>query len=243
MIYHGIRGGIFMKKIAVLILTIVFIYVCIPPLEVNAANNGSWKVNSKGWWYEYEDGSYAKNEFVTINGKTYFFNKYGYMITGWKKFTHEEDPNILPSSSYWCYFNSDGSMAKSEFIQGYYLEESGHWRENEGKYTWVKHYYDENTYDWHYVSKRDIDSFSDDQANGRPFGCTGWTKIDKKYYYFDDFQGNMLSNCYVGNMVDGFYWLNKNGQWSYKGRLYKIPSDYVFSMGTLKILWDGFRKM
>lgn len=41
-----------------------------------------WKKDSKGWWYQYADGTYAKG-WATINGKDYYFNDNGYMQTGW----------------------------------------------------------------------------------------------------------------------------------------------------------------
>lgn len=44
-----------------------------------------WKKNSKGWWYEYPDGSYPKSCWKDIDGKTYHFDAKGYMQTGWIK--------------------------------------------------------------------------------------------------------------------------------------------------------------
>lgn len=46
---------------------------------------GGWKKDSKGWWYQYSDGTYPKNQWVTINNKTYHFDAQGYMQTGWIK--------------------------------------------------------------------------------------------------------------------------------------------------------------
>ena len=40
---------------------------------------GSWKKNSKGWWFEDETGWYPKNQWQKIDGKWYFFNAAGYM--------------------------------------------------------------------------------------------------------------------------------------------------------------------
>ena len=45
---------------------------------------GVWKHNKKGWWYEYSDGSYAKSQWLKIDGSKYYFNAAGYRVTGWK---------------------------------------------------------------------------------------------------------------------------------------------------------------
>lgn len=60
---------------------------------------GTWKSNSKGWWYEYGDGTYAKSEWKSINGKWYHFDSKGWMQTGWIK-----------DGSTWYYLNSSGAM-------------------------------------------------------------------------------------------------------------------------------------
>ena len=78
---------------------------------------GLWKQNVIGWWYDRGDGSYPAGEFETIKGKTYYFNKSGYMVTGWQKIDGE-----------WYYFNEGGAMATDwQKIGGkwYYFDESG----------------------------------------------------------------------------------------------------------------------
>jgi hypothetical protein len=42
---------------------------------------GSWKQNAKGWWYETTTGWYPKNMWQKIDGKWYYFNARGYMVT------------------------------------------------------------------------------------------------------------------------------------------------------------------
>jgi glucan-binding YG repeat protein len=41
---------------------------------------GSWKQNSTGWWFGDTSGWYAKNETITISGKSYSFNADGYWV-------------------------------------------------------------------------------------------------------------------------------------------------------------------
>ena len=40
---------------------------------------GSWKQDSDGWWYEYTNGDYPKNEWKQIDGEWYYFREDGYM--------------------------------------------------------------------------------------------------------------------------------------------------------------------
>ena len=63
-----------------------------------AATKG-WNHDSKGWWYSYSDGSYAKNAWVKDGGKWYYFDGSGYMVKGWKKISNK-----------WYYFNKSGVM-------------------------------------------------------------------------------------------------------------------------------------
>ena len=41
-----------------------------------------WKKNKIGWWYGDTSGWYAKNRWQKIDGKWYYFNARGYMVTG-----------------------------------------------------------------------------------------------------------------------------------------------------------------
>ena len=111
----------------------------------------------------------------------------------------------LIDGSYY-YFKSDGYIAKNEYIQGYYLQSNGKW-DNSAKYSWKKVYdkYTDNK-EWQY-------------SNGKSTINYGWNKIDNKYYYF--IHKYIATNMYVGNNEDGFYWLDKNGVWSYKAKLYQ----------------------
>lgn len=40
-----------------------------------------WKHDTKGWWYKRTDNSYPKSCWENINGKDYYFNAEGYMVT------------------------------------------------------------------------------------------------------------------------------------------------------------------
>ena len=44
---------------------------------------GTWKKNSKGWWYGYSDGTYAKDTWLKIEDRWYWFDSNGYAVKGY----------------------------------------------------------------------------------------------------------------------------------------------------------------
>jgi len=106
-----------------------------------ASFDGKWMQDAKGWWIQYADGSYPKNEWKLLpwNNTTawYFFDDAGYMKTGW-----------LNHNGKWYFLStvSDGSLGamKTGWLQDtidgnwYYLDSvSGEmktgWQEVSGK--------------------------------------------------------------------------------------------------------------
>ena len=174
---------------------------------------GTWKSNSKGWWYSWSDGSYSKSTFENIGGKTYYFDSDGYMVTGWQKI-----------GGAWYYFSTGGAMTtgwQKINEKWYYMNESGvmqtAWQKIGG--TW---YYFEGSGAmvtgwqkignvWYYFS-----------AGGAM--VTGWQQIGGKWYYFEG-SGAMAANKWVGNYYltgsgamatntwIGQYYVGSDGKW------------------------------
>lgn len=42
---------------------------------------GEWKQDTKGWWYQEDDGSYPTSAWKEINGRQYYFGADGYLLT------------------------------------------------------------------------------------------------------------------------------------------------------------------
>ncbi len=78
-------------------------------------------------YYRYSNGSYAKSKFVTINGKTYYFNKKGVMTTGWAKI----------SGSYYYFNRSTGVEKKNGSVDGIKLKSNGKAVVNSSKKTFI----------------------------------------------------------------------------------------------------------
>lgn len=141
------------KRISILTL-VVMLLVCLIPLNVSA-KSGKWKQNKKGWWYEYSDGSYAKETFVTINNKTYYFNKNGYMVTGWKQIKNK-----------WYYFGSNGAMKTG-------------WVKSGNKWYYMNAKNGQMTVGWLYWKNKYY------YLNSSGTMRTGWLYLKNKYYYFN----------------------------------------------------------
>ena len=98
---------------------------------------GQWKQSGNKWWYQYEDGTYPKNEFITIDNKLYRFDQYGYMQTGWFRVNNEDyyatssgaiKAQWVGSGNNWYYVDADGKMVtgfQTISESKYYFETNG----------------------------------------------------------------------------------------------------------------------
>ena len=75
---------------------------------------GEWKSDSIGYWYEKEDGNYIVSDWFMDDGKYYYFNGDGYMM-----------------SNAWIgnyYVGEDGAMLTNTITpDGYQVDENGAW--------------------------------------------------------------------------------------------------------------------
>ena len=84
------------------------------------AAGGKWIQNGTNRQYQKADGSLYKNEWLDLDGKTYFFGSDSNLCTGWKQFTNGA----------WYYFSpEDGSMVTKKWVtqdgKSYYLQADG----------------------------------------------------------------------------------------------------------------------
>ena len=118
---------------------------------------GEWKQDSRGWWYVNADGSYPKDQAVTIGGTVYRFDASGYMRTGWVK-----------DGGSWYYHTGSGAQASGWTLVGgswYYLDPSS------GAMTtgWLK-----VGDSWYYLNPSDGAM------------ATGWLQISGTWYHFSN---------------------------------------------------------
>ena len=150
---------------------------------------GYWMQSKGGWWFEYEDGTYAVGyQYIETNGEGefYYFDQNGWMVTGWhwgSEFVELLYGGYVPADvSSWLYFKSSGAMAFGWEKVGntwYYLDPDMliGWWEIDG----VPYYLDPTT----------------------GAMATGWAEIDGTWYYLGT----------SGAMETG--WLNQGGTWYY----------------------------
>ena len=194
--------------------------------------SGKWVPNrwiSNGrWWYRYGDGSYPASKFDVINGSTYYFDKSGYMVTGWKSI-----------ESNWYYFNTsgcmvtntwvgdyyldfDGKMAKNQWIQDRYVDSNGLWQQNRwvnnGK--WLYRYGD-GTYAQNKFEVINGSTYYFDVDGNM---VIGWQEIDSDWYCFNA-SGCMLTNAWVGNYYLGSNGIMATNQWI--GNYYVKENGYI----------------
>ena len=186
---------------------------------------GQWKQSGNKWWYQYEDGTYPKNEFITIDNKLYRFDQYGYMQTGWFKVNNEDyyatssgeiKAQWVGSGNTWYYVDADGKMVTGfQTISGtkYYFETNGLMKKGWFKVNGTDYYASTsgeikaqwvgsgNT--WYYVD-----------ADGKM--VTGYQTIAGAKYYFAN----------SGLMQTG--WFKING-----------ADYYATSSGAIKAQWVG----
>ena len=98
------------------------------------ASAGSWRHNTRGWWWYNDDWSYPTNSWKTIYGKDYHFNSQGYMDTYWAR---------VDGNYYWFGRANDG--AKKTYWQNiwgrwYWLGSDGAMRTG-FQNVWGKTYY------------------------------------------------------------------------------------------------------
>ena len=154
---------------------------------------GEWHQDLNGWWYDNGDGTYAKNEFKVINGATYYFDRYGYMVTGWEKIGGKwymfNGSGVMQTGwqqiyGAWFYFNENGTMQTGwKQIDGlwYYFSESGAMVTNWQKLGGV----------WYYFNASGAMVTGWQSSGGKWYYLgesgamqTGWQKIDNVWYYF-----------------------------------------------------------
>ncbi|MCR5213140.1 MAG: carbohydrate-binding domain-containing protein [Eubacterium sp.] len=81
----------------------------------NQNATGTWKQDTTGWWYKYNDSSYAKSTWLMVNGSWYYFDSEGYM---------EYD---CYRDGYWL--NSSGSI-DAQYMGSWKSNNTGWWYED-----------------------------------------------------------------------------------------------------------------
>ncbi len=87
------------------------------PKKSYKSHTKGFQVSALGTWYDKGDGTFPYSCWMTIDGKTYYFDSDGYLVSGWLK---------TVSGIY--YINEDGSRAENQWVSDeglYYVGPDG----------------------------------------------------------------------------------------------------------------------
>ena len=189
---------------------------------VPGKKQSGWKKDNKGWWYEKEDGSYPKKQWLQIDKRWYYFDLNGYMQTGWLKdggaWYYLETSGEMVCNKWinnMYYVKQNGKMAISEWVDGdkYYVDNAGKYVPGKKQSGWRK-----DDKGWWYVKE--------DGSHPRK----QWLQIDGKKYHFD-VNGYMQT----GWVKDGntWYYLETSGEMAYSKWINN--TYYVKSNGNMAV--------
>lgn len=186
-------------------LAVLAVGLCtIVPAEAHAATEG-WKHDSKGFWYQYANGSYPRNAWVQEEGDGiwFYFNKAGYAHEGWLKKDGKWYYLADILNMYKDYLDSDtyNSIVKDGTKDGFVAKIGG--KTKMAPCMLYSDFYLING-KWYYF-------------NGSGAMQTGWKKIDGDWYFF----------AKSGAMQ--FDWVKSGGKWYY------MDADGIMQTGWQKI--------
>ena len=104
--------------------------------EAAGSVSGTWKQDSKGWWFRLGNGGYAKDEY--ING--YYLDKKGYWQKKWNGSWKKDKTGWWFKAGKWYpkkqwlrvdrkyyYFNAKGYLVTNAWVGNYYVNKDGVW--------------------------------------------------------------------------------------------------------------------
>lgn len=166
--------------------------------EYKPVEEGWQFIEGRGWWYQYEDGTYPEFEWKDINGQRYYFGKYGYMKESeW----YQEGYN-------WYYLKEGGAMAKGWFqVDGkwYYADDQGIMKTG-----WIQ-----LNNIWFYCYPSGVMATGWEQIGGKWYYfngsggmATGWKKIGNTWYYLNASGAMATGWTKIGNV---WFYLKSSG--------------------------------
>lgn len=212
---------------------------------------GAWQQQADGTWkYQYTNGSYAVNTWVTDNKKQYWIDANGTMVTGVcaveGKVYHFDSSGVLQTTAGWKQLNGNWYyFTKSGAAQTGWVKSGGKWYYQDPasgvmKTGWVdvsgKKYFLTAS-----GAMRSSTGWFNDGGNwywitGSGAAATGWAKVKGKWYYLDPASALMKTGWQ--KVDDAWYYLNANGDmktgWFKQGSTWY----YLKGSGAMAVGWQ-----
>ncbi|MEY8352617.1 hypothetical protein AALB39_04580 [Lachnospiraceae bacterium 54-53] len=120
-----------MKKLLVLFVSFIF-SIAILMTSLGAETMGAWVTDDTGTWYRYNDGTYPTCSFFTKDGKLYYVNQDGYLLSNTQLFNGYQTDSDGAIVGY----TSNNDMYSSVYTSdGWKQDENGWWYQNaDGSY-------------------------------------------------------------------------------------------------------------
>lgn len=80
-----------------------------------------WVHDTKGWWWRWSDGSYAKAQWQQRDGSWYWFDDDGYAATRWRQLL-DKDGNVR-----WYWFRPEDDAKQCAMVSGTCLQIESNW--------------------------------------------------------------------------------------------------------------------
>ena len=208
-------------RVLILTLLLLLTCICIAPSasaavsmqNIKTVKAGTFVKTANGkWMYKLKNGTYAKDRLLNIKGKTYYFNKKGIRVSGWK---------TIEGNKYYFGTAKQGYMYKKAFVKlkngtTYLLRKDGRLAKGWCTYNKKRYYFDPTT------------------------GVlqNGWITVDKKTYYLGT-KGYVHKNTFVTYQKRIYYLMNDGqkavGWQTIKGNKYYFNKKGQAYTGTKKI--------
>lgn len=193
-----------------------------------------WILSGNRWWYRHGDGSYTRSDWEKIDGKYYYFDNAGWMVTGWKLIEGK-----------WYYMNGSGVKITNAWIGNYYVDGSGVMATD----TWIGNYYVDENGVWVPGKQKDVGWIQSGEKwwyrhSDGSYTVSNWEKINGQWYYFDS-AGWMVTGWIV--LGDSWYYMEASGA-MHKGWLEEGGNKYYLnpeanSGGAEGVMLTGYQKI
>ncbi|WP_270643819.1 N-acetylmuramoyl-L-alanine amidase [Merdimonas faecis] len=193
-----------------------------------------WILSGNRWWYRHGDGSYTKSDWEKIDGKYYYFDNAGWMVTGWQLIEGK-----------WYYMDGSGVKVTNAWIGNYYVDGSGVMATD----TWIGNYYVDENGVWVPGKQKDVGWIQSGEKwwyrhSDGSYTVSNWEKINGQWYYFDS-AGWMVTGWIV--LGDSWYYMEASGA-MHKGWLEEGGNKYYLnpeanSSGAEGVMLTGYQKI